>query len=60
MPEDKLTHAERVRLESLSQAFSLASHTFDQRPTEEAIFSLAHRIEKWLLLADVAQKSGAH
>lgn len=51
MPEDKLTHKQRVRLESLSQAQGLVRF-LDVDPsiiiTEVHVFELAETIEKWL------------
>lgn len=54
MPEDKLTRQERIRLESLSQAFLITTHVAEQRPTEEEILCRAERIEAWLKRADMS------
>jgi hypothetical protein len=50
--EDKLTRVERVRLEALSQAFHMVSHTSPQRPTVQEVFEAAEKIEVWLKAAN--------
>lgn len=52
MNNDQLTRNERVRLESLSQAFNVLGHTSTQRPTERDVLAQAERIEAWLKAAD--------
>lgn len=52
MGEDKLTHAERVRLESLSQAFNMGGHTGEKRPTVQDVLDAAEKIEGWLKTAN--------
>lgn len=48
MIEDKLTRAERIRLESLSQAVNMAGHLFAGRPFSKEIFDLAEKVESFL------------
>jgi hypothetical protein len=48
MPEDKLTRAERIRLESLSQALQITIVESAARPTLKTILDNAERIEAWL------------
>lgn len=47
MVEDKLTRAERIRLESLAQAISMGASMGDRLPPK-IIFQLAEQIEAWL------------
>ncbi len=49
MGEDKLSHRQRIRLESLSQAMRAP---FNSMPTIQEIFKCAEEIEAWLLKAD--------
>ena len=48
MIEDKLTRAERIRLESLGQAQNMSPLVQRDRPTEGDILRRAERIEAWL------------
>ena len=48
MIEDKMTRAERIRLESLAQSMNMSPLVHAQRPTEEDILARAERIEAWL------------
>lgn len=58
MPEDKLTHAERLRLEALSQSIHLtmalnrAPPQLDSTQAEKFILERAERIEEWLTAAN--------
>lgn len=54
--EDKLTHGQRIRLESLSQANQILQWAVSPRgervrPTLEDVLMSAETIEKWLLQA---------
>ena len=49
MPEDKLTHRQRVRLEALARTQGMAPITPD---TWEVMKAQAEKVEKWLLEAD--------
>ena len=48
MIEDKLTPAQRIRLESLSQAIAATGMISPQRPTLGQIIDYAEEIEAWL------------
>jgi hypothetical protein len=48
MIEDRLTHAERIRLESLNQAMNITGLTSTERPTREMVIENAEFIEAWL------------
>lgn len=48
MIEDKLSRAERIRLESLSQAQHMTGFVSKEQPTEAEIIARAQRIEDWL------------
>ena len=48
MIEDKMTRAERIRLESLAQAMNMTPIVDANRPSEANILARAERIEAWL------------
>lgn len=54
MPEDKLSRAERIRLESFAQATNTVLMTRDRntRPTLGELFTQAEQIEAWLKKAN--------
>lgn len=56
MVEDKLTRAERIRLESLTQAISMGASMGDRLPPK-IIFQLAEQIEAWLRWAPAEPSS---
>lgn len=47
-PEDRLTRAERIRLECLSQSLSITVMTESSRPLFKHILDNAEKIERWL------------
>ena len=47
MPEDKLTHDERLRLECVAQAVAL--HAMGPKPSAETLITFAKRFESWIL-----------
>jgi hypothetical protein len=55
MPEDKLTHRQRVRLEALSQAIQsfmcVPPEGLHERMTLEDLMHRAEQLESWLLKA---------
>lgn len=54
MPEDKLTHRQRVRLEALAQTHGAIFIHFPgdgPRPDTTQVFAKAEEIEAWLLKA---------
>ena len=50
MPEDKLTRAERVRLEALAQVITYSAYTINTTDIE-TILERAEKIETWLYKA---------
>lgn len=48
MPEDKLTHAERIRLEALAQTIAYYA---GRCPGLDAVMLNAEKIERWLYKA---------
>jgi hypothetical protein len=53
MPNDKLTKAERLRLEALAQTIGTIRLTSEERPTLNDIFMQAETIEAWLKNANM-------
>lgn len=55
MIEDKLSRAERIRLEALSQAMNMSPLVEKIRPDENDILRRAERIETWLKEASLKE-----